>query len=265
MAAVWLTYSWKDNEGGDIDYLAQQLRRAGLTIKLDRWNIAAGQRLWTQIDHFISSPSESDAWLLIATQNSLQSEPCKEEFAYALNRALNTRGRQYPVLALFLGPVESSLIPAAIASRLYVSVTDPDWKERIIAAVSGKPLGIPADVIQPFHLKVHRQGAGDPYVIEVRPRAGVWAPFVAAIPADEKDAVNMRIMTGPRDIIPRAGMTTLLGEGLSPDGRYWSIKIGDEATPTRSSYIWCNRLPSKFIFGSSSQPTLFQVGSHDLS
>lgn len=74
----------------------------GLNIKLDRWNIAAGKRLWDQIANFITSPNESDAWLLIATNNSLSSEPCKEEFAYALDRALNVRGQDFPVSAMFL-------------------------------------------------------------------------------------------------------------------------------------------------------------------
>ena len=92
MATVWLTYAWEDNKQGDVYFAAQELQRCGLTVKLDRWNISAGRRLWEQIEDFISNPEESDAWLLYATQASLQSEPCKEEFAYALDRALRTRG-----------------------------------------------------------------------------------------------------------------------------------------------------------------------------
>ena len=42
---------------------------------------------------------------LIATNNSLASEPCKEEFAYALDRALNGRGQDFPVIVLFLGGI----------------------------------------------------------------------------------------------------------------------------------------------------------------
>ncbi len=90
MATVWITYAWNDNEHGDVDFVAQELKNQGLEVKLDRWNIAAGERLWEQLDRFITDPKESDAWVLVATSNSLQSQPCKEEFAYALNRALNT-------------------------------------------------------------------------------------------------------------------------------------------------------------------------------
>ncbi len=97
MPTVWITYAWADNEHGGIDFVAQELEEAGSTVKLDRWNISAGRRLWGQIENFIILPSESDAWLLIAINNSLASEPCKEEFSYALDRALNSRGQNFPM------------------------------------------------------------------------------------------------------------------------------------------------------------------------
>src|SRR5688500_12324763 len=46
-------------------------------------------------------PRESDAWVLIATHNSLHSEPSKEEFAYTQSRTL------YPWSAV--PPVECSI------------------------------------------------------------------------------------------------------------------------------------------------------------
>src|SRR5579883_2376633 len=114
MANIWITYAWADNASGDVDFYAQELVRAGLKVKLDRWNISAGRRLWEQIEKFIGDEAESDAWLIIATDNSLASEPCKEEFAYALDRALGKRGNAFPVIALFPGPANPDLIPAAI-------------------------------------------------------------------------------------------------------------------------------------------------------
>ena len=134
MATTWLTYAWEDNKEGDVDFVAQELEQAGVSVKLDRWNLKAGKRLWEQIEHFIQDPQESDAWVLYATANSLGSEACKEEFAYALDRALRSRGQDFPVVGLFPGTVDEDLIPAGIRTRLYVSLTDPDWKERIKAA-----------------------------------------------------------------------------------------------------------------------------------
>lgn len=250
MASIWITYSWKDNKNQDVDFVAQELTGAGLTVKLDRWNIGAGRRLWDQIEGFIKSPNESDAWVLVATDNSLQSEPCKEEFAYALNRALSTRGAEYPVIGLFLGPVDDELIPAGIKTRLYVSVTDPDWKERIVAASEGRGMKIGSPSVEPYHLKVHRGlSGGKTIAIEVRPRAGVWAPFIAVIAGDEKDEVCPSIMIGPRDRPTGTGMLLNTGEGVTEDGKMWVMTAGNQATPTESYYIWCKQLPTKLVFG----------------
>src|SRR5215813_6715471 len=103
--AVWMTYAWDDNKSHDVDFAAQELEAAGLEVKLDRWNLQAGNRLWDQIADFIQDQTKSDGWLLYATQASLGSEKCREEFAYALDRALETRGESYPVIALFPSPV----------------------------------------------------------------------------------------------------------------------------------------------------------------
>ena len=113
MAALWVTYAWADNRDNDVDFVVQELSAAGLTVKLDRWNIVAGRRLWEQIDNFIGNPKECDAWIIYATGKSLGSGPCKEEFAYALDRALASRGQSFPVIALFPASVDSSLIPPA--------------------------------------------------------------------------------------------------------------------------------------------------------
>jgi hypothetical protein len=259
MASVWLTYAWKDNANRDVDFIAQELQTAGLNVKLDRWNISAGKRLWEQIESFITTPTESDAWILIATHNSLESEPCKEEFAYALNRALSTRGSQYPVIGLFLGPVESSLIPAGI-TRLYVSVTDPDWKERIVAAAEGRPSSITPINVAPYHLAVHKnQPGGKPIAIEVRPRAGVWAPFIACIPAGEKDRVDPSIMIGPRDVPTSGGMLINTGSEKSSDGNLWMMAAGNQATPNDSYYIWCKELPTSLMFGVSGRSPQYHV------
>jgi hypothetical protein len=165
---VWITYAWADNSQGDVDFVAQELQQAGVEVKLDRWNLSAGHRLWSQIEEFICNENNSDAWLLIATDNSLSSEPCKEEFAYALDRALNARGQNFPVIGLFLGPTDQSLIPAGVRTRLCVSITDPDWKERIVAAAEGRDQHIKRQKIQPFCLHIHTNQPGNKaFAIEV--------------------------------------------------------------------------------------------------
>lgn len=248
MATVWMTYAWDDNDQGDVDFLAQELVGAGLNVKLDRWNLSAGSRLWEQIANFIADPAESDAWVLIATSNSLSSEACREEFSYALGRALEQRGGEYPVIGLFIGPVDDALIPPGIKNRLYVSATDPDWKERITAAAEGRSPGISTAAVQPYAVTVHDQQPGDsPFAIEVRPRAGTWAPFVAAVPKAEKEAVRMRIMIGPRGRPTGGGVLMMTRTGENDEWHFSAA--GNEATPTMSYYVWCATLPSRLAFG----------------
>lgn len=260
MATVWITYAWVDNQHGDVDFVAQELERIGLSVKLDRWNISAGRRLWEQIERFICEHDQSDAWLLVATNNSLASEPCKEEFAYALDRALRSRGDAFPVIALFLTHTDPTLIPASIRTRLHVSITDPDWKDRIVAASEGRVHAASKPNIQAYYLNVHRlHGRSKPLAIEVRPRAGVWAPFIVGIPMIEKEKVNPSIMIGPRDLPTDSGMLINCGEGPSPDKSMWLMHAGNQSTPTESYYIWCKDLPSKLIFGVNGRDAQFTV------
>jgi hypothetical protein len=247
MATLWLTYSWDDNKSRDVDYLAQELESVGLTVKLDRWNLQAGRRLWEQIADFIQSPEQSDCWAIYATQASLGSEPCQEEFAYALDRALSSRGQAYPVIGIFAGPVDHSLIPAGIRTRLFVSTTDPDWKERIVAAAEGRAADISHSQVQPYEVKLHRDG--DQWFIEMRPRAGTWSPFFAAIPATEAAEVEPDLSTAPQGRPIRGGALFSWHQGPSQDGRWLIIGAANEATPTLSYFLHCRNIPSRIAFG----------------
>ncbi len=252
MATIWITYAWADNKNDDVDFVAQELINAGLTVKLDRWNIGAGKRLWEQIDNFIQNSAECDGWILYATPNSLGSEPCKEEFAYALDRALRTRGETFPVIGLFPKSIDTELIPSAIRTRLYVSLTDPDWKERIKSAAEHRVPSINRPLIEPYLIRIHKIPISDGlhYQIEVRPRAGAWSPFVAGIPLNEKDNVNPKIVHGPSGKVFDGNFILFnCSERISTDGEWYVMTAGNEATPTQSYFISCRNLPSKLIFG----------------
>lgn len=250
MPSVWLSYSWLDNADDDVIYIAQQLRASNLDVKLDRWNIEAGKRLWTQIENFIQNPQESDAWIIYATQNSLTSERCLEELSYALERALNVRGSTYPIIGLFPSTTERELIPASIRARLYVSLTDPEWKERIVAAAQGRKPTFNASQVQPFHHRIYMpQNTGDKFVIEVRPRAGTWSPFFAGVNLSEKTTTDISILHGPAGRLPAGGVLYNSGSGDDNSNRFWLVFAGNEATPTQSYYVFCKALPSTLVFG----------------
>lgn len=180
MKKIWITYSWEDNKDQSIDFVAQELEKVGLKIHLDKWTIQAGQRLWEQIEKYITDKKMCDGWLFYITKNSLGSEPCKEEFAYALDRALSNRGCHFPLIGLSPTNLERSLIPAAIKTRLHVSLRDDDWKERIVSSIENIIPSIYRPNIDPFTIDFYQYKPNDRdelwNVIEVRPRAGTWSP-----------------------------------------------------------------------------------------
>ena len=265
METIWITYAWDDNTQCDVDFVAQELARVGVQVKLDCWNVRAGRRLWEQIQRFIQEETESDAWLIYATQNSLGSEACKKEFSYALDRAFNRRGNNFPIIAIFPGPVDNSLMPAGNRTRLYVSLTDLEWKERVKAAAEGRsPSG--RLQLEPFTIQIHRDNSAVDHrlAIEVRPREGTWSPFFAAVPLSEKDRVQPHIMHGPRGQVPQGGALCNTGEAPSSNDAWWVMFAQNEATPTQSFYIHCNELPSRLAFGVNGGRPQFIVGDLQL-
>lgn len=256
---VWLTYAWTDNKHGDVDFIAQELGACGLTVKLDRWNLSAGKRLWDQIDQFICNRSQSDAWLLLATPASLSSEACREEYAYALDRALHTRGDGFPVIAVFPAHVDEHLVPAGVRTRLHVSLTDPDWKERIKSAAEGRTPSVARPIVEPFALNVHQGHPSGKVVVEVRPRAGVWSPVFAAVPIAEHEASEPWVFVEPSGLVTGSGMVVPLLNGPSTDGAWWVASIQGQATPTMSLYVWCKVLPSRLAFGATGHGPNYQM------
>ena len=250
MATAWITYAWKDNQEGDVDFIAQELIRVGLAIKLDRWNLQAGRRLWEQIEKFITDPNQCDGWIMYATQNSLASEACREELAYALDRALSTRGGTFPIVALLPSHAEGGLLPAAIRTRLYVDLSDPDWKDRIVAAIANRDRARSAPELTPYVVTAHPPPPGFKILLEVRPRAGVWHPFGACVPVKEKDDVGFLLRSGPRGYVPSIeGLHIGGGSGVTDDG-VWYFEAGYQAaTPTHSYYLFCRKVPSRLGFG----------------
>jgi hypothetical protein len=250
MPTIWITYAWDDNTQCDVDFVAQELIRAGVQVKLGRWDVRAGRRLWEQIERFIDDEKESDAWLIYATQSSLGNAAYRGEFSYALDRVFNRRGDKFPVISIFPGPVDSSLIPAGNRFHLNVSLTDLEWKDLVMAAAERRsPSARPQ--LEPFAIQIHRDNpaAGHRFAIEMRPREGTWSPFFAAVPLSEKDRIQPHIMHGPRGHVPQGGALLDTGEAPSSNDAWWVMFAHNEATPTQSYYIQCNELPSRLAFG----------------
>ena len=116
-----------DEEEGDFSYLVQELRR-GVEATYDKVALIPGHRLWEQIADSITRSSLS-GWAYLLTPNSLGSEACREELAYALYRALNENGSDFPLIGLLHG-VSIEDVPPALRVRLCVSLASPTWKRK---------------------------------------------------------------------------------------------------------------------------------------
>ena len=69
-----------------------------MRAEYDRIQLVPGQRLWEQIGERVTK-GPFDGWAYLLTPSSLQSEPCREELAYATYRALTDKGAAFPLRA----------------------------------------------------------------------------------------------------------------------------------------------------------------------
>ncbi len=258
MKKLWLTYAWKDNEDFDVDYIIQELEAAGVDVRFDRRQLLTGQRLWDQIDQAITNPVNADAWALVVSKQSLQSEPCREELNYALHRALASRGNVFPLIGIFAEQIDRQLIPAAISTRLYVSIESKEWVERVRSGVEGAPPVLSHDAIGPVATKLYRNQGTYELIVEARPRTGLWNPCVAKVLLSEKDFMY-GAMVRPAGKAPRIGAVHFV-EGRAPGEPDWFLRgPSDEATasPTMSMFVVFHRTPSRLFVGTPDD--LFEV------
>jgi hypothetical protein len=247
MAKLWLTYAWKDNEDQRVDFIIGELAKTGLTVKFDRAHLVPGQRLWDNLDKAITEPGQSDAWAIYATKNSLSSEPCLEELAYALDRALRTHGHQFPLIGIFPEPLDRSIIPSAIATRLYVTLNDAEWAKKVAARAEGNPPEVNTHV-EPYIIANHR--TGDVVTLELRPRAGRWFPFMVLVP-DGEHAMLSAVTHGPHGRPPDACMVArndVTLENLNGKN-YKGVRLQHAVDPLNSAYVQLSAIPSEILFG----------------
>ncbi len=254
---IWLTYAWKDNEDNDVDHIVSELQKTGLDVGFDRVELLAGRRLWDQIDAAITSPDVS-AWAIYVTENSLKSEPCREELAYALDRALRVRGAIFPLIGLFAGDFDASLIPSALATRLCINLHHNEWGQQVYDAARGvntSALNNP----MPFGHKLHKVDNG--FVLEVWPRTGTWSPTVAVVSQDEEALLTYHCPS-PRGVLGGMVMMTC-GEGRQQGcfGRVFNEPVNNSTT----AHIYLSSLPRWIEFGQMGKPHRIDFVDRDVA
>ncbi len=253
---LWITYAWTDNDEGDFDYLVQELERADIPTVYDKIALVPGRRLWPQIAKKISEEPLS-GWAYLITPQSLSSAPCQEELAYALERALETHGEEFPLIGL-LHQVSIGDVPVSLRIRLCVNLANPDWKEEIRAATLGRPPRSPTAERSPLVVRRHEEYLGQQNVtaIEFRPRFGELTYWRVGFPADGPGPSTWG--TGPADGggISPIKTASIEGEGLEVEGlRMDFVGCGNTLSASTSAYVvFKGRLPEKLFFGVSKEP-----------
>lgn len=252
--ALWLTYAWVDNEEGNFDYLVQELKNQGIETQYDRVKLVPGQRLWEQIGERISDPALR-GWGYLITPNSLQSQPCREELEYAVNRAIQSKSSTFPLIGLVTHGVSFADVPISLRVRLCVSLTSPNWIEEIRAGLELRP---PKLIDTPQTRYIYRvtqtfNGTNITTTIEIRPRFNEVHFWRVALPPT---CTVQSFGVGPAGSGHTTGMlqAVLQGMGGELNGRpVQLIGAGSVLTPGTSAFIFVTGTPEFVAFGSANE------------
>lgn len=254
MNPLWITYAWKDEEEGDFSYLVQELGDVGIAAVYDKVALIPGRRLWEQIASKITD-SPLSGWAYLLTANSLDSEACREELAYALDRALKAKGSDFPLIGLLHG-VRFEDVPPALRVRLCISLANPDWKEEVAAALEGRPPQRQTEVQTKYVWNIHPNYLGSPsqMAVEVRPRFGAIAYWRFVVPATS--AITAWGF-GPAGGGAVSGTMMMVVEGtLELEGVPCTfLGAGSPLSPSISAYVvFGDQLPDFVGFGEAQEP-----------
>ena len=251
MKKLWLTYAWQDNEDQDIDYIVHELDSMDLEVKFDRRNLVSGQRLWDQIGKQITNSLECEAWGIVLTQNSLNSGPCMEELAYALDRALESVEANFPMFALMKDDIRARDLPPSLKIRLCIPLTNNDWTNQVEAACHKRPTGFTPSNLSAFVITEHVTKDG--FCLEIRPRFDRISPVAIAVDKEEKDSGNVfNSSLGPAGIIPTGFVadTRIDSETTITDGTpVWVWGANNETNSTYSYFLYYKNRPRRIWSG----------------
>jgi hypothetical protein len=244
---VFLTYAWKDNQEKTVDLIIQTLEKQGVEVLYDRSALLGGRRLWEQIGQLITGP-DVHGWVYVVSPSSLSSEGCKEELYLALGRALDTRGADFPLVAL-MHEGKFSDLPPSLRIRLGASLEDPAWPEVVLSALQGRPPNRQAQEVLPLTWRLHRT---DHYVLEMRPRLGQVSPYSIGVPHADLPKFDKWLEAPPNS--PSMGLPMLMGGGIQKTETHHYVRGIGPLSSVRAVYLHFSgfELPANVQFRSES-------------
>lgn len=252
---LWITYAWADNDEGDFDHLVKQLANAGISARYDKIALIPGRRLWDQIADQIAR-DDLGGWAYLLTPKSILSQPCREELAYALDRALSKRGSDFPLIGL-LHQTPIADVPAALRIRLCVNLSSPDWIEQIRAGLENRPASRTISDTKKFKCRIHNAYLGNPDLraIEFVSRFEDIRYWRIAFPASGPQPVNFGV--GPAGGGGIGSVRHSVIEGTVDLGGISMAYRGteDAIIPSTGAYIvFKSCFPTRLYFGNATEP-----------
>lgn len=263
---LWITYAWKDNEEGNFDFIVQELKKVGIEAIYDRVALVPGQRLWEQISNKIIN-DDFDGWAYLITPNSITSQPCKEELEYAINRTLEQKAGNFPLIGL-VHNLPFAEVPISMRVRLCVALKSPNWCEEVKAGLQLRP---PTTINTPqtqYICKVFEQynGTTKSTVVEIRPRFGEIKFWRVAVP---KNIPVSRWGCGSVD--GTDSMSGILYEVIeNADGTINGTQVtgfgaGDTLTSNNAvKIVFDNQIPDFIGFGLCEEPPYGAIGQMEI-
>ena len=116
---VFISYSWKDSTF--VEDLATRLKKSGVSLWLDRYEIKPGEYLRHRVNEAIAS---ADYSVVIISPDSIKSEWVQHEIDGAMSRELDEK--KVRLIPLLIGNVQSRDLPADIRGKNYLDFRVPD-------------------------------------------------------------------------------------------------------------------------------------------
>jgi hypothetical protein len=221
--------------------------------------LVPGQRLWEQIATRIEEPSLS-GWAILLTKQSIESEACKEELAYALDRALDTKGKGFPLLGL-MHQISIEEVPAALRARLLIDIREPEWPQLVLAGLRGEAPQKTTPNVSRYRWEIipNFRGPGT-IAISVRPRFNEIRNWRFIYPENAKlidwgnGVPNKHGFTGIRTMTVEGQKGTLTFGDLSGE-QVTLVGAGDALTPGSGCYIVFREPFPRFVgFATADEP-----------
>jgi hypothetical protein len=128
-----LFVSYSSADSAFVDRLVADLKAYGISVWLDRWEIAAGDRIRDRINRGIHG---SHYVLCVLSQHALNSPWVQAELDSAMIRELETR--QIIVIPILIDNVAHDELPADLRGKLYLDFRSPDKYSENLDAIRSR-------------------------------------------------------------------------------------------------------------------------------